>query len=639
MYARRRWRLWTIGVAWLMLSFALPAGAQPGPRHVLLLYSYEREIGPLDTFAGILRSELSRQSTAPINFIEVSLQPARFSESPREVPTLNYLLSIFADRPPDLIVPIGGPAAGFVLKYRQQLFPATPMVVGMTDQRFLQQIAFTPNDTAVALDNDPAQVIEEILSLLPDTTTVYVVIGTSELERFWRAELVRRSEPYKDRLTFVWLNELSFPQILERLAALPPRSAIFYGLLSRDGLGIPQPESRVIPELHAVANAPIFGVFSTHVGRGAVGGPVMAVEVASRNTARVASRVLNGESPRDIRMAPQPPGPPTFDWRELRRWNIAEDRLPPGSVVLFREPTRWERYKWPIVGGAALSLVEAILVIGLLVSRVKRLRAERSLRESEERFRLLSNALSGLSRKLMEAQEEERTWVARELHDDVSQRTVLLTMRLEALSRTLHEGVDNTRREVEELCGEFANVGRDIQSISHRLYSRKLELLGLSAAFSSFCEEVAARHSVTIDFSHADVPRDVPADVGLGLYRVLQEALKNAADHSGMRHFRVALRGRRHAIHLEVADTGVGFDPEAPTARHGLGLIGMRERIGLINGELVIESRRGTGTRIHVRVPSLRHGKRMLGDDSLAWTEARAESGPPVDERSDDTLQ
>ena len=394
----------------------------------------------------------------------------------------------------------------------------------------------------------------------------------------------------------------------------------------------------MIADLHAVANAPIFGVFSTHVGRGVVGGPVMAVEVASRNTAHVASRVLNGESPRDIRTATQPPGPPTFDWRELRRWNIAENRLPPGSIVLFREPTMWERYKWPILGGAAFSLVEAILVVGLLVSRVKRLRAERSLRESEERFRLLSNALSGLSRKLMEAQEEERTWVARELHDDLSQRMVLLTMRLQGLSESLHGGMDDLRRDVEQLCGEFANVGRDIQSISHRLSSVKIELLGLSAALSSLCEEMAARHSVTIDFSQADVPHDVPADVGLGLYRVLEEALKNAVDHSGVRHFRVALRGRRHAIHLEVADTGIGFDPAAATARHGLGLIGMRERIGLMNGELVIESRRGTGTRIHVRVP-LRHGKRIRSDDGLAWTEARAESGPPVDERSEDTLQ
>jgi signal transduction histidine kinase len=203
-------------------------------------------------------------------------------------------------------------------------------------------------------------------------------------------------------------------------------------------------------------------------------------------------------------------------------------------------------------------------------------------------------------------------------------------MRLQGLSQSLHGGRDDARRDVEELCGQLGNVSRDIQAISHRLCSFKIELLGLAAAAASLCEEMSALHSVTIDFSHADVPREVPAEVALGLFRVLQEALKNAVNHSGVREFRVAMRGSRHAIHLEVVDAGIGFDPEGPTARHGLGLIGMRERIGLIHGELVVESRRGTGTRIHVSVP-LHYGNRLPAD-RVALTDPHLGSGAQLDE-------
>src|SRR4030095_6663429 len=232
--------------------------------------------------------------------------------------------------------------------------------------------------------------IETILQLLPDTRTVFVVIGASRFEQFWLKEVKRGLRRFEGRLTFIWTNELSFEEMLKG-AALPPQSAIFYGVLSSDAKGVRQQGERTLGAFHAAANAPIFGFDSTQLGRGIVGGPLLSIEDLSRNTATVAVRMLPGASPHNLATRTQVAAIPTFDGRELRRWGIGEDRLQPGSVVLFREPTVWQRYRLPIIAGVPVASVQAVFAIALLTSLVKRRRAERSLRVNEEGFRLLLN--------------------------------------------------------------------------------------------------------------------------------------------------------------------------------------------------------------------------------------------------------
>ena len=149
----------------------------------------------------------------------------------------------------------------------------------------------------------------------------------------------------------------------------------------------------------------------------------------------------------------------------------------------------------------------------------------------------------------------------------------------------------------------LSDIGNDIQALSHRLHSSKLEYLGIVVAASSFCKELAEQHKVAIDFSHAGIPRSLPKEISLCLFRVLQEALWNAVKHSGMRHFRVELRGTTREIELIVEDMGVGFNPQDAMSRRGLGLISMRERLQLLSGEFFIKSERGRGTTIRAQVP------------------------------------
>jgi signal transduction histidine kinase len=220
----------------------------------------------------------------------------------------------------------------------------------------------------------------------------------------------------------------------------------------------------------------------------------------------------------------------------------------------------------------------------------------------EER-KLAEQALAGFSRKLIDAQEQERTRIARELHDDVSQRLAMLTIDLGQVPEDYPDLSSEVRRRMSDLKKEASEIASDIQSLSHELHSSKLEYLGITAAIRSFCKEFGEQQRVEIDLQIHDVPNALSPDVSLCLFRVLQEALHNSAKHSGVRQYEVRLWGTSDEIHLTVSDSGAGFDSEVVKAGRGLGLISMGERLKLVNGTFSIESRPHRGTTIHACLP------------------------------------
>jgi PAS domain S-box-containing protein len=216
--------------------------------------------------------------------------------------------------------------------------------------------------------------------------------------------------------------------------------------------------------------------------------------------------------------------------------------------------------------------------------------------------KLAEAALANVSRKLIEAQEQERARIGRELHDDIGQRLALLAVELQQL----HENsliLPDVRSRMGELQKQVLDVATDIQSLSHELHSAKLQYLGIAGAMRGFCQEFGKQQKVEIDFQTRDLPTPLSPDTSLCFFRVLQEALHNAAKHSGVRHFEVRLWGTSDEIHLTVKDSGAGFDREAAKKCRGLGLISMEERLKLLNGTMTIESQPKRGTTIHARVP------------------------------------
>ena len=210
--------------------------------------------------------------------------------------------------------------------------------------------------------------------------------------------------------------------------------------------------------------------------------------------------------------------------------------------------------------------------------------------------------LSNQSRRLLEAQEAERARIARELHDDIGQRLALLSMALQQLQQSA-DPASELHRSIAALSRQTLDIATDVQALSHELHSSKLQLLGVVPAIRDFCSEVSARHKVDVDFTHQDVPGTVRPDIALCLFRVLQEALQNAVRHSGAARFAVSLEGTPTVLTLTVRDGGRGFNPESVPQDRGLGLTSMRERLKLVAGELVIDSKPGSGTTIVARVP------------------------------------
>jgi signal transduction histidine kinase len=216
--------------------------------------------------------------------------------------------------------------------------------------------------------------------------------------------------------------------------------------------------------------------------------------------------------------------------------------------------------------------------------------------------KLAEAALANVSGRLIEAQEQERTRIGRELHDDIGQRLALLAIQLQQLQEDSLV-LPKVRSRMGELKKETSEIANDIQSLSHELHSAKLQYLGLAAAMRGFCREFAEQQKVEVDFTSHDLPSPLSPDTSLCLFRVLQEALHNSAKHSGVRHFEVQLWGTSEEIHLSVKDSGAGFDREAAKESRGLGLISMEERLKLVKGTLSINSQPKGGTTIHARVP------------------------------------
>ena len=273
-------------------------------KRIMMLHSFGRDSKPWSDYAKNMRGELERQSPWPLEITEHPLLAARPGKGSPEAAFAEYLRALYTERPLDLIVSFGAPAVAFVQRYRQQLFATTPMVFTAVEQRRVQYSTLTPNDTVVAVAHSFPAIFENILRVLPGTTTLAVVSGNSPNERFWAEEMRREGRRFADRISFVWYNDLPFEEVLKHAAALPPNSAIYWHLINVDAAGVVHDNERALRRLYAVANAPIFSYHDTFFGLQIVGGPMHSLVEGSRGTADVAIRILGGEKPSDIKIPP-----------------------------------------------------------------------------------------------------------------------------------------------------------------------------------------------------------------------------------------------------------------------------------------------------------------------------------------------
>jgi PAS domain S-box-containing protein len=272
------------------------------------------------------------------------------------------------------------------------------------------------------------------------------------------------------------------------------------------------------------------------------------------------------------------------------------ERIDQSGFVIFESlRRRKDGSTYPVEINLKRVQLERAYLVNVVRDITERKRVEESLRQKSE-------ALAGLSGKLIEAQEQERRRIARELHDDIGQRLALLSIELTQLRQSYPTPSEFPGR-IDRLQKQTSGIASDVQSLSHELHSSRLQYLGLAAALGGFCQEFSSQQKVEIDFSTHDLPTSLASEFSLCFFRVLQEGLRNAAKHSGVRAFEVRLWGTPGEIHLTIRDKGVGFDVEAVRASRGLGLISMQERLKLLHGTLSIESQLQQGTTIHASLP------------------------------------
>ena len=828
--------------ALLLFQAAAPAKVK-GVRRVLILNVF----GPLSSPGVAVMDEAIvaalQESPYQIELYSEDLEATLFPDEAVQRQFREWYIRKYRDRKPDLIIAVGLEPLRFMVASHETSFSNIPIIFCGSTEEMLGELKLDSHFTGVWAVAQPEETLRAALSLQPGTKSVVVTGGVGAYDRYLEAIARESFRKYESRFEFTYLTDLAMPALIERLKHLPDHTIVYHTSVMQDAAGERFIDaSQSVPLIASAARAPVFVVDDVDLGNGTVGGYLVSFAAIGKTVGQMAVRVLSGEKPQDISIV-RSPNVSMYDWPALRRWGLKESNLPPGSLVLHRQPKVWELYGWYIVGSIVLLLFQTLLIFGLLRQRARRImteselklsndrlhqaveagkcvgwdwdvktgcdrwfgdlrtmfgiqsdtyygdveefrhriypedqalvweavadarqkrepftaefrvlhldgtvrwvteggqfyysangdavrmlgmavditerkQAEQALREGEERFRLVANtapvliwmsgtdklcnyvnqrwleftgrpledelgngwaegvhpedlkgcmdtytqafdrreyfqmeyrlrrhdgqyrwlsaigvprfnpdhsfagyigsctdvtehklaeeSLADMGRKLIEAHEEERTWIARELHDDVNQRMALLAVELDRWNQQLPPSAVELHDQIHHAIQRLSNIATDIQALSHRLHSSKLEYLGLVPAAKSFCRELSEQHQAEIDFRDMAMPRSVPKEVSLCLFRVLQEALQNAMKYSGVRHIKVELRGTEGEIQLTVSDLGIGFDPQDVIHRRGLGLISMRERMQLVSGEISIKSQPGAGTTIHARVP------------------------------------
>ena len=402
-----------LGLAFLLLGVSAPSANGAEPKRILFVNSFAPGTSPFAPFNSAFREHMLRAWPAQVAFYEVSLDGWRPGIKENEDALVQVMRSRFSDLRMDLVVARGLRAGQFYIRHRDELFPNVPLMV-TGDEASLPSAELRPGDSFVANRVPSVQVVTSLLRLLPDTSTIAVVFGKSPPEQYWVSRLKDEFAPLAGRVRFVWLDHLSLPEMRQRVATLEPGTVVLFGVLYVDAAGIPYLENYALSELRAASNVPIFSFYESELGLGTVGGSLLANVESAAIAANIASRMLRGEWTNDDHVTRLSVTAPRFDWRELKRWNIDEARLPPGSEVLFRPPTMWEEHKRVVLAGLGLLVVQTGLILALVAQRARRRRAEGE-----------SSALSG---RLLTVHEDERRRLARELHDDVTQRLARLAI-------------------------------------------------------------------------------------------------------------------------------------------------------------------------------------------------------------------
>jgi signal transduction histidine kinase len=493
----------------------------------------------------------------------------------------------------DLVILMGELPLAFAAANQDWLFRDVPLVF-FSDR----PVARPANAAGIIAELNLSGTLALATELQPETRNVFVITGANRDDDAYRRAAQEQFRVFEPRLTINYLAGLATDALEARLASLPDHSIVYYLIVDVDAAGAKFHPLEYLDRVTAVANAPVYCWVDSAMGYGIVGGYLKDQAAQTHAIGDLALRVLRGEPPDSIPTSSADLNVPQVDWGQLRRWGISEARVPAGTLIRFREPSAWENYKVYVIAAVFLLLAQSGLIARLLIQGTRRRQAEAQVLGNQAELRRSYDRIRDLGSRLLSAQETERSRIARELHDDISQQMALLEIDLEQLDRIVQGQAEALTHEA---LNRVQTVAKSVHDVSHRLHPAKLRLVGLVAAVRGLQGEMS-HPGIAITFTHENVPPALSEEVTLCLFRIVQEALQNAIKYSRGHKVAVQLRGRRESLSLTIEDDGVGFDVDS-NWNSGLGLISMHERLDAVGGTLKIHSRPGAGTRLEVSVP------------------------------------
>jgi len=631
----------------------------------------------------------------------------------------------YLESKPDLIIAVFEPAFDFVLKYGQELFPDVPIIFGGIERLSFENPDLYPNITGVFQDGTAyGKTLDLALNLHPGTRHIVVIGGAGLIEQSWLESARKAFQRYVDRLQFTYMVGLSIDEIQNRLKKILTNTVVLSFPITQDSSGKSIIYRDALTQISKASSVPVYSFYQGAFGKGIVGGYIKNFSVQAKTTAEMGLRVLKGIPIQEIPAIQKKDLEYMFDWRQLKRWSISENRLPPGSIVKFKELTTWDRYKGQIIGALILILFQTLIIFYLLYQRRIRLRAQEQVlqaelkyrtvadytfdweywqspdgslryvspscervcgyttqdfirnpsllqdiivtkdkavwdehrcinkkemqseeiqfriqrpngeirwiehacqpvfdqkgkkrgvrasnrditrrKQSEESLKAISEEAGLLAGKLLNAQELERARVARELHDDITQRLAVMNIEVDNLEMQHQSLAEPLKEKLQQLGIDLGELSSDIHMISRQLHPSILYELGLIKAIETECNNYTRLRRISPTLDLDNTIKDVPKEIALCIYRILQEGLRNIGKHARASDIQVRLYMRKNTICLFLKDNGIGFDSASAKERAGIGLASMVERARLVNGDLSIESGTEIGTTIKLKIP------------------------------------
>lgn len=369
----------------------LSASQDTKRKEVLVLFSFRPTLPVAYQWdrgiRSVLESDPSHVFVINIEYLHLD----RFNDDDYVRWLIQGLRQKYSGSEPDLIIPVFDVAVDLILRYGEELFPGVPIVLGGVENHVVENRSIGSNVTGVLTDTNYTGTLDLVLRLHPNTSRVVAVAGADPMGRSYAKAAREALRAYEDRIEIDYLIGLPMGEILERTANLPARTVVLYLNVLKDGAGKAFVGIEALSQIASVSSAPVYSLWDATLGHGIVGGYLSCFEKQAEAVAETALRILNGEKPGDISTFKAHSCQYMFDGRQLKRWSIPDDRLPPGSIVQFTEPNFWEQHRGPILIALAAFLLQTLVIAYLMYQHRKRLSAEEALSHSESKYRTVAD--------------------------------------------------------------------------------------------------------------------------------------------------------------------------------------------------------------------------------------------------------